>query len=106
MSEEKGRLFPDLSKQFIHIIGGGGATTCLNSEGGGNAAEQAIIGVVDYFPFLPFLHGFDSQAQLLAQLVDRIVVDIRNAGMHTQDSLHYIQRILVGSVLIIYKGLV
>jgi hypothetical protein len=56
--------------------------------------QQSEVAVVDHLAFLTFVHLFDSQPQLLLDLIHRLVVQIRYPRVNTQYGLRDAQEIL------------
>jgi hypothetical protein len=63
--------------------------------------QQAVIGVVDELAFLAFLHHLDGEAELLADLVVRVAVQIRHARVHIQHGGDLAQRVLAWLLFVI-----
>src|ERR1700691_4324207 len=105
MGEKERRLFPNFSQKFIEIIGSRSALTCLNSLTCRNIFQQAVVAVIDQFAFLAFLHVFNHQAQLFANLVIWIAVKIGDARLHIEHGGNGAQGVLARFFFVLYVRL-
>src|SRR5579859_4529997 len=91
-------------EQFVQVVGGGGA--CV----GGDAlvvvgvVPQPELGDVDQFVFLAFAQFLDGQAQLLLDLVHRLVVEVGDAAVHAQHGLGDGQVVFAGGQFVVDEG--
>ena len=94
MREKEGRLLPDQREQFIEVVGRRGAGAGGDPEVGGYLVEQTVVRVVDQLVVLALLDLLDGQAQLLADLVVREVVDVGDPRLNLQHGGHGIEHVL------------
>ena len=72
MREEVLRL-PPPAEQLVEVVGGGGAGAGVDALFEVGVVQQPEVAVVDHFVFLAFPQGFDGEAELLFDLVHRLV---------------------------------
>ena len=90
MRQKKGRFFPYLCQKLIQIIGAWRAVSGPHPHMRRNRRGKPELTVVDKLPFLPFLHSFNRQAQLLIFLIYGVIEYVRNIGIHPQYGLHQV----------------
>ena len=66
--------------------------------------QQAELRVVDDLELLALLHAFDRQAQLLAQLIVDVVVEVGDAGVQADHRLHDVQLVLARRLVVVDEG--
>ena len=91
MSNEEGWLLPYQRQQFVEVVGCRCPIACGDAVGGIGSGQQTELLVVDEFPLLALFDTLDGEAQLLLQLVVRIVVEVTDAGMHSNHRLQCVQ---------------
>ena len=67
--------------------------------------DGRLVGIVDQFGFLLFLHLFDQQAELFLDLIDRVAVVIGNTGLHIQHRGDRIEPIFIRLFFVRNEGL-
>src|ERR1700734_1200092 len=81
MGEEESGVLPHAGQQFVHVVGGRRAGPGVQPLGEIGVAQQADVGVVDELIFLAFAQGLDGQAELVLDLVHRVVVQVGDPGV-------------------------
>ena len=102
---EEGGLLPNEAQQFVEVVRCWCTIACGDAIGGIGCSQQTELLVVDEFPLLTLLDALNRQAQLLFQLVVGVVVEVAHAGMHTNNGLQRVQRVLRGILLVVDIGL-
>ena len=65
--------------------------------------QEAKFRVVEELGFLPLLHAFDGEAELLAQLIVIVVIKICDPAVQADHGLHHAQLILARRFLVIHE---
>ncbi len=69
--------------------------------GRGDVFEQAVAGVVEELAFLFFLDGFDGEAELLLDLIERVAEEVGDFGLDVDDGGDGIEDKLAGLLVIV-----
>ena len=93
MRQEERRLLPDQRQQLVQIVRRRRAVAGADPHRRVDRVDQPELLAVDQLPFLAFLDPLDRQPHLLFELVERAVVQVRDARMHAHHRLHGRQRI-------------
>ncbi len=102
--EEEGRLLPNFGEKFVEIVGSRGAFARLDALRRGDVIEQAVVGVVDELVFLIFFDVFDVEAQLFADLIEGIGVNVGDARVDVDDGGDAAEGVLAGFRVIVDVG--
>ena len=102
--EERG-LLPDAGEELVEVVGRGGPAARVDVHHLVDLVEQAEVGMIDHLPFLALLDALDRQTDLLAQLVDRLVEQVGDAGVDPDDRLDHVQRELLRLRLVVHEDL-
>ncbi len=81
--------------------GVGGPVRVCSALGEVGVVQQADVGVVDELVLLALAQGLDGQAQLVLDLVHRVVVQVGDAGVHLQHGLRDVQLVLPRRELVV-----
>src|SRR5258708_18376020 len=105
MSQEEGGLLPDAGEQLVQIIRRRSALARFHLERFLHILQQAIVGIVDELALLTLLDLFDRQAELLADLIVGMAIEVGDSGMYVNHRGDRAQRILPRLLLVVDKGL-
>ena len=81
-------------QQFVQVVRGGRPGAGLDPLGEVGVVQQPEVRVVDQLVFLAFPQRLDGQPELLLDLVHRVVVQVRDPGVHPQHGLGHAQLVL------------
>src|ERR1700730_6655632 len=104
VGQKEGRLFPNLGEKLVEIVRCGRALPGLDALGGRYVFQQTVVTVVDELAFLAFLDVFDHQAELFADLIVRIAVEIGNAGLYVEHGRYGAERVFSGFLFVLDVG--
>ncbi len=104
-ARKKAGSFQILRQELVEIVGGGSAFARLHAGLRRDVVQQAVVGVVDQLMLLPLLHLLNGKAQLLANLVVGMAVEIGDAGMHIDDGGDGAERVLARLLFVVDEAL-
>jgi len=88
-------------EQFVEVVGGGRPAASVDPLSQVGVVQQADVRVVDELVLLSLAQRLDREAELLVDLVHRLVEQVGDPGVHLEHGLGDVQFVLAGPGVVV-----
>jgi len=104
MGEKERWFFPNFGEQFVEVVRCGRTFARGNALAGRDIFQQAVFGIVDELAFLAFFYVFHGEAQLFANLIIGIAVEVGDASVDVEHDGNGAEGVLAGLFFVVEKA--